>query len=102
MEQQGVLTMDESAWQAGFVSGNLRRDERCPYTATSAKAWAWVSGRIEGAAHAPGTLPKLRPIKEPEPTADDPDAVPARQGPSVRLVTVDPSKDAAASVRKSD
>jgi hypothetical protein len=48
--------LDEAAWHAGFVSGNLKRDEPCPYPAGSNEAWSWSSGRIEGAQLRP--LPK--------------------------------------------
>ena len=58
------MVLDEQAWVAGFMSGNARREEPCPY-ADNAKALAWQSGRIEGLAKPPGTLPQLRPIPKP-------------------------------------
>lgn len=62
MKKPVLIDMDEQAWCAGFMSGNLRRVEYCPYPPTSAKALAWSSGRIEGQAKPQGTLPQLRPI----------------------------------------
>lgn len=53
--------MDEKAWVVGYQSGNARRDEPCQYT-DNLKALSWQSGRIEGLAKPPGTLPQLRPI----------------------------------------
>ena len=63
MEKPLALPLDEAAWKAGFVAGNLRRDEPCPYPPSSREAWSWSSGRIEGEAKPHGTLPQLRPIK---------------------------------------
>jgi hypothetical protein len=56
------IALDEAAWRAGFVAGNLARPDPCPYPPTSREALAWSSGKIEGAAKPPGTLPQLRPI----------------------------------------
>ena len=62
-----ALPLDEAAYQAGFVSGNLQRAEPCPFPPSSRAAWSWSSGRIEGAAKPHGTLPQLRPLKTAQP-----------------------------------
>ncbi len=62
-----AVTLDESAWHAGFVSGNLHRAEDCPYPNGSIQSLSWTSGRIDGADKPRGTLPQLRPIKTPQP-----------------------------------
>lgn len=67
-KQHPAISQDEAAWRAGFVSGNLRRTEPCPYPPTSIEALSWSSGRIEGAARPRGTLPQLRPIRTPDPS----------------------------------
>ena len=59
-----MLKLDEQAWRAGFLSGNLRRKEDCPYPIESIEALSWSSGRIEGEARPKGTLPQLRPISD--------------------------------------
>lgn len=61
-----ALTLDEKAWRAGFVSGNLNRAEDCPYPNGSIQSFSWTSGRIDGADKPRGTLPQLRPIKKPQ------------------------------------
>ena len=66
--------MNEKAWIAGYQSGNARRDEPCQYT-DNLKALSWQSGRIEGLAKPPGTLPQLRPIRSRVRTGE---ATPAR------------------------
>lgn len=63
MKKPVLISLDEQAWRAGFVSGNLCLDEACPYSAMSVEALSWSSGRIEGAAKPRGTLPQLRPLK---------------------------------------
>ena len=67
MEVPPALPLDEAAWKAGFMAGNLRHDELCPYAPNSRAAWSWASGRIEGAAKPHGTLPQLRPLKTAQP-----------------------------------
>ena len=67
MEKPPVLPLDEAAWKAGFMTGNLQRDEPCHYAPSSRAAWSWLGGRIEGAAKPHGTLPQLRPLKTAQP-----------------------------------
>ena len=57
-----MLKQDEKAWKAGFMAGNLRRAVACPYPTDSIEALSWTSGKIEGAAKPPGTLPQLRTL----------------------------------------
>lgn len=63
MKKPVLISLDEQAWRAGFVSGNQRRVEDCPYSIDDPRGLAWSSGRIEGQAKPRGTLPQLRPIK---------------------------------------
>lgn len=63
MKKPVGIAQDEDAWRAGFIAGNLGRAAPCPYPPASAEALAWSSGKIEGAAKPPGSLPQLRPMK---------------------------------------
>ena len=63
MDKPVHIKYDEDAWRAGFIAGNLRRSTPCPYSPDSVQALSWSSGKIEGAAKPPGTLPQLRPMK---------------------------------------
>ena len=65
MKPRSILEQDEAAYVAGYMSGNLRKRQRCPYPFDTVQSWCWSAGRIEGAAKPEGTLPQLRPIKKP-------------------------------------
>ena len=67
MKPRSILTQDEAAYVAGYMSGNLRNRARCPYPFDTVQSWSWSSGRIEGEAQPKGTLPQLRPIKKAAP-----------------------------------